>query len=388
MATCVRSHSKINLGLAIGPARPDGFHGLATLYQTLALHDWVTVEARPLGGSIASPIHGQGSSRITLTTNSQHVPTDARNTAWKMVELALARAGLVAEVKLHIEKQLPVQGGMGAGSANAAAALIGLERELSLSLPQPDRLAIAAEVGSDVPLFLIGGAILGTGRGEQVDGLYDFPPTPCVVAVPPIGVSTPRAFREWDAHHAATAKNGGAECEERGGLTPGAEPDRLEELSRIYTSVLGYSSRILDAAPDTSGIAGGSGSVELSRVGQEQAGFFEGATTAIREQSTSSVLAEDPLLALVRTGIENDFERVVFPQYPLLRDIKRELMGEYSDSPAIYAALSGSGSALFGLYRSREDAVAAQRRVQASGCKALLTETLPRSEYWRKMFAE
>jgi len=105
-----------------------------------------------------------------------------------------------------------------------------------------------------------------------------------------------------------------------------------------------------------------------------------------------SDLAENTLLALVRTGIgnglQNDFEEAVFPQYPSLRETKRQLMGGDSGSPALYAALSGSGSALFGLYRSIADARAAQQRVQASGVRALLTTTLPRSEYWRRMFAE
>ena len=103
-------------------------------------------------------------------------------------------------------------------------------------------------------------------------------------------------------------------------------------------------------------------------------------------------LAENTLLALVRTGIGNDFEEVVFPQYPSLRITKRQLMGSDSDGSdevaAIYAALSGSGSALFGLYRSEADAKAAQQRVQSSGVQALLTETLPRAEYWERMFAE
>src|ERR1700735_2003411 len=117
MATRVRSFSKINLGLAIGPVRPDGFHGLTTLYQTLDLFDLVTVTARLSTGS---------TTRISLTTNDVRVPTDGRNTAWKMVERALDRLGVAAEVDIHIEKRLPVQGGMGAGSANAVAALIGL----------------------------------------------------------------------------------------------------------------------------------------------------------------------------------------------------------------------------------------------------------------------
>ncbi|HEV2618414.1 MAG TPA: 4-(cytidine 5'-diphospho)-2-C-methyl-D-erythritol kinase, partial [Acidobacteriaceae bacterium] len=99
MATRVRSYSKINLGLRIGTVRADGFHALATLYQTLALHDLVTVEARIVAWGPAS----QGT-KIAITTNDVRVPTDGRNTAWKMVELALGRMGVAAEVAIHIEK--------------------------------------------------------------------------------------------------------------------------------------------------------------------------------------------------------------------------------------------------------------------------------------------
>src|SRR5580698_5699761 len=107
MTTRVRSYSKINLGLAIGPVRADGFHGLTTMYQTLDLHDLVTVTARR-GGTGAE-------TKISLTTNHPFVPRDERNTAWRMVERALARLGMLAEVSIDIEKRLPVQGGMGAG---------------------------------------------------------------------------------------------------------------------------------------------------------------------------------------------------------------------------------------------------------------------------------
>ncbi len=371
MATRVRSYSKINLGLAIGPVRADGFHGLATLYQTLALHDMVTVEVKP--GSrfeVRGSREGQ-QSRITLTTNHPGVPTDGRNTAWKMVALALERLGLTAEVAIHIEKELPVQGGMGAGSANAAAALIGLERELGVEVP--GRMEIAAQVGSDVPLFLVGGAVLGEGRGEVVSAMPDLPATWCVVAVPEVGVSTPRAFQEWDQKQVQGSR---FEVRGEGALTSSVEPDTLKELSHAYASVFGVCPAT-ELASDTSGIVRG-----LEARGD-----------------TRNDLAENTLLALVRTGIENDFEQVVFPQYPLLREIKHELMGTSTGSSttdvpadssgnAVYAALSGSGSALFGLYQSESDAKAAQQRVQATGCKALLTETLPRQEYWRRMFAE
>ena len=96
MPTAVRSHAKINLGLGIGAPRPDGFHGLVTLYQTLKLHDWVTVSARRANAT-----------NIRLTSNERRVPTDGRNTAWKMVELTLRSLNLSADVFIHIEKQLP-----------------------------------------------------------------------------------------------------------------------------------------------------------------------------------------------------------------------------------------------------------------------------------------
>jgi len=102
----------------------------------------------------------------------------------------------------------------------------------------------------------------------------------------------------------------------------------------------------------------------------------------------TSDLAEDQLLALVRTGIENDFEEVVFSQHPSLRQIKRELVGSETSEQPLCAGLSGSGSALFGLYKSQADARAAQQRVQQAGTRAILTETLPREAYWHGMFAE
>src|SRR5215469_13164462 len=119
MPTHVRSHAKVNLGLAIGAPRADGFHSLVTVYQTLAVHDVVTVSAQRAAET-----------SIRLTSNDRRVPTDNRNTAWKMVELALRELGMAASVEIHVEKRLPVQGGLGAGSANAVSALVRLEAEL------------------------------------------------------------------------------------------------------------------------------------------------------------------------------------------------------------------------------------------------------------------
>ena len=119
MPTAVRSHAKINLGLYLGAPRADGFHSLVTAYQTLEAHDIVTVTATPAAQTT-----------LRLSSNDARVPTDERNTAWQMVSLVLEEMGAGAAVDIHIDKRLPVQGGLGAGSGNAVAALVGLEAEI------------------------------------------------------------------------------------------------------------------------------------------------------------------------------------------------------------------------------------------------------------------
>ena len=342
MPTAVRSHAKINLGLGIGAPRRDGFHALTTVYQTLELYDVVTVTAKP---APATSIH--------LTSNDSRVPTDKRNTAWKMVELGLKILKQKAEVEIHIEKRLPVQGGMGAGSANGVAAMVGLEAELNASLQglMAQRLAIAAHVGSDVPLFLIGGTVLGIDRGQEVYPLPDIEPVWCVIAAPELGVSTAQAFRDWDALCVTE------------GLTAAASKVKLNELSRAYASAF-------------------AGSIPQGRVGTGSSGVLpDGENLAGPQES-----------ALVRTGIsswiQNDFERVVFRQHPSLAEIKRILAASGRPEAALHASLSGSGSALFGLYLTRGDAEAAQERLRAAGVESQLTRTLPRSRYWADMLLQ
>jgi 4-diphosphocytidyl-2-C-methyl-D-erythritol kinase len=312
MAVTVRSFAKINLGLCIGPSRPDGFHELRTVYQTIALHDIIRVSVK----------RGDG---IEIVSNDERVPRDASNTCWKIVEPAMAALKAHGRVVIEIEKRLPVQGGLGGASGNAVAALIGMEIALKKRLSGSERLRIAAEVGSDIPLFLVGGTILGVGRGEEVYPLPDLPAMPCVIATPELGVSTPQAFADWDK------------------LTAGHPSDRIKTFSRMISAWL---------------------SVQSSGVPVKQ----------------GRGRAETPLLDLVRTGIENDFEQVVFPQYPELREVKSVL----EQAGAIYASLSGSGSALYALFRTKAAAEKATAQLRKRGTPAAVTATLTRQQYWGK----
>src|SRR3982074_1586845 len=126
MAVTVRSFAKINLGLRIGAARDDGFHELLTVYQTVGLHDLVRVKIE----------RGTG---IEIRCGDPHVPTDESNTCFRIAELAARALGVKGRVVIEIEKRLPVQGGLGGASANAVAALLGLELASKKALPATER---------------------------------------------------------------------------------------------------------------------------------------------------------------------------------------------------------------------------------------------------------
>jgi len=372
----IPSFAKINLGLKIGPARPDGFHELRTIYQTLALHDVVRVEALPGSG-------------IEIRCADPRVPRDESNTCYKVAEHVLkatilgkqagapkeepqvprpARddkdkvadygapkgAPLQRKVVIVIEKRLPVQGGLGAASSNALATMLGLERALDVELSAADKRRIAAEVGSDVPLFLIGGTVLGLGRGEEVYPLADMPQLHVVVVTPPVGVSTPKAFARWDELNAGAT------------LTGLEAAGTIDEFS---AGVLAWLNANFPQAGAPTNPAFGFAEVE--------AGPASGVPAAGGDR------AETLLLDLVRAGIENDFERVVFPEHPELREVKELLLR----AGAQYASLSGSGSTVYGLFASADEAQAAAERIRAAGHAAVATTSLTRAEYWKAMGA-
>jgi 4-diphosphocytidyl-2-C-methyl-D-erythritol kinase len=331
MTVTVRSFAKINLGLRIGAPRTDGYHELRTVYQTIGLHDVIRV--RPTMGS-----------RIEVRCADPRVPTDESNTCYRLVARALAVLKARRGVVIEIEKRLPVKGGLGGASSNAVAAMLAVERALGKRISPSERLRIAAEVGSDLPLFLLGGTVIGTGRGEEVYPALDLPSVTCVVAMPEIGVSTPRAFADWDEMY---QDDGSGEAKGPARLTRPVASDRMWKFSHTISAWLGGLPQMLSGVP-----------------GKRSRGR-----------------AETPLLDLVRTGIENDFEQVVFPQYPALREVKRVL----TRAGASYASLSGSGSAVYGLFASRGLGQKAVTALQEKGVPAVTTSTLTRKQYWGRI---
>ena len=412
MTVTVRSFAKINLGLCIGAAREDGFHELLTVYQTIGLHDVIRVSV------------GRGSG-IEIRCADPRVPKDASNTCYRIVEKAMQGLRAKGRVVIEIEKRLPVQGGLGGASANAVATMLGLERALKKSMPAAERLRIAAEVGSDLPLFLVGGTVLGVGRGEQVYPVEDLPSVPCVVVTPEVGVSTPKAFAEWDRLRSAgqglkpgafedldaalkgrssTRTSLGADApltrrsstamlpgsvsssEEPAGL-PSAQSGQRPRPTQTWTGegARPHTSIFDTSTPFTSGqkLTVRVGSDRMDELGRGLSAWLSGQYSSAPSDLARGGRAENPLLWLVRAGIKNDFEEVVFPEYPELSRGKSALLR----AGAKYASLSGSGSTLYGLFASREAAVRATERLRKQGWAAQTTATLTRRAYWKRVVA-
>ncbi|MEU2248537.1 4-(cytidine 5'-diphospho)-2-C-methyl-D-erythritol kinase [Streptomyces sp. NPDC019224] len=186
MSVTVRVPAKVNVQLAVGAARPDGFHDLANVFLAVGLYDEVTV----------TPADGL---RITCSgPDAAQVPLDASNLAARAAVALAARYGIAPDVHIHIDKDIPVAGGMAGGSADGAGALLACDALWGTGASREDLLALCAELGSDVPFSLVGGAALGTGRGErltpvEVGGTFHW-----VFAVADGGLSTPAVYREFD----------------------------------------------------------------------------------------------------------------------------------------------------------------------------------------------
>ncbi|WP_448315276.1 4-(cytidine 5'-diphospho)-2-C-methyl-D-erythritol kinase [Streptomyces sp. CO7] len=185
----VRVPAKVNVQLAVGAARPDGFHPLANVFLAVGLYDRVTVTpADELRVTCSGP-------------DADQVPLDATNLAARAAAALAARRGRTgrdAAVHVHIDKDIPVAGGMAGGSADGAGTLLACDALWEAGASREELLEICAELGSDVPFSLVGGAALGVGRGELLTPLEVGGDFHWVFAMATRGLSTPAVFREFD----------------------------------------------------------------------------------------------------------------------------------------------------------------------------------------------
>ncbi|MDA3021513.1 MAG: 4-(cytidine 5'-diphospho)-2-C-methyl-D-erythritol kinase [Actinomycetota bacterium] len=185
----VRVPAKVNLQLGVGPKRADGYHELATVFHAVSLFDDVRARQVKPGAGISLTISGEDASEL---------PLDETNLAWRAVLLLADHAGHPADVELHLQKGIPVAGGMAGGSADAAGALLACESLWQLGIARAELMELAAQLGSDVPFALHGGTAIGTGRGERLLSALSRGAFEWVFALADKGLSTPDVYAECD----------------------------------------------------------------------------------------------------------------------------------------------------------------------------------------------
>src|SRR6187549_1434732 len=211
----IRAHTKINLDLRVLGMRPDGFHELRTVFQAIALHDTLRCIAR--------------TGPFAIECGTAGVPLDHTNLIWRAAETlwrSLRRGGPVCDVVVQLDKQIPLQAGLGGGSADAAATLMALAHLWRVPVKPSQLTDVAAHIGSDVPFFLSGGTALGLGRGEEVYPLADLPRHWIVLLIPGFGVSSADAYRWYDGEREVA---GGASRREPQ-YVPGPWPSRAAQM--------------------------------------------------------------------------------------------------------------------------------------------------------------
>ena len=180
----VEGNAKINLTLDILGKRPDGYHEVAMVMQSINLHDTLTLSKIPSG--------------IELTLDVPGLEADERNLAWRAARLLLDGEGVKGGVRIALTKRIPIAAGLAGGSADAAAVLRGVNALYELGLTQAELCAYGAKLGSDIPFTIVGGTMLATGRGEVLEALDPVPPFWVVLAKPKISVSTAWAYKHYD----------------------------------------------------------------------------------------------------------------------------------------------------------------------------------------------
>lgn len=293
----LRAHAKLNLRLEVLGTRPDGYHELRTVFQSLALHDTLSFEQANRGMTIACATPG--------------VPLDERNLVWQAARFVWRAAGRDGEPAgwARITKRIPAQGGLGGGSADGAAALVGWDRLWGTKLPAAALGELAVRLGADVPFFLCAGTALGLGRGDRIEPLSDAPQRSVLLVLPRFGVSTPAAFSWWDEDAGGRAAPGRAPLATTGSPRGAALPDVSNDLEIPVTRrnpELGEIRERLLRAGASSAAMTGSGSTMFGLFASEEQARQAGAAlldarwrvvvtrTATRRDAGLGLPAEEP----------------------------------------------------------------------------------------------
>ncbi len=266
------ARAKINLHLAALGRRADGYTEIETIFQTVALSDYIRLRQRPAG--------------IVIRCSDPSIPDGRGNLAYRAAAAFFDRSARLGGVDISIEKRIPVAAGLGGGSSDAAAVLKGLNMIHGLPLSSGELADLAGDLGSDVPFFLQGGTAVGKGRGEKLEPLPDLPPLAVVIIFPGVGISTAKAY-------GMLSRSGSRDCK--------------EDLKIIVKHI--------------------------------EKGDIIG----------------------VKNHLRNDLEEGVLKAFPEVFDARLELGRTGAD----LAMMTGSGSACYGLYRSKERADEAARKLAA-----------------------
>jgi 4-diphosphocytidyl-2-C-methyl-D-erythritol kinase len=292
--------AKINLDLRVLSRRPDGYHELRTVFQTVSLADRIQVAFTP--------------SRQTSITVHANVDI-ADNLITQAAEACLGAMRVAGRIEFELDKRIPMGAGLGGGSSDAAAVLLALPVLAGKLLDGPTLLKLAAELGSDVPFFLLGGSAVAIGRGTELYPLPDQTSRRGLVVAPGIHISTADAYRRLSAE-----------------LTTESQQNKMVSF---------------------------------------QSGVWRGSVPPSGEAQTSFG--------------QNDFETVVFSRHPELKSIKRRLL-KLGARPAL---MSGSGSAVFGLFPERDQlhrAIQSLREEQVFPIR-LVSRRQYHAEWWRRLEA-
>lgn len=304
----LKAYAKLNLDLKVLNRGADGFHELRSVFQTVSIYDTLDIAYTP-GGKAALTLDG---------------PAEiSDNLAMRAARMVAEHTGGGGRIAMRLTKRIPMGAGMGGGSSDAAAVLLGLPVLAGWRIPLETLARMGGELGSDVPFFLLGGAAVALGRGTEIYPLPDLPGKRVLVVAPPVHVSTPEAYR-------GLARDGD------GKLT---EAQRIQYIDSFQSRVWRLGSSL-----STDGIG---------------------------------------------SQVENDFEGVVFPRYPQLKSILKNLQKSGADP----ARMTGSGSALFGVFTTQNQVRQAQAACETLRPRptALPAQFLSRNRYraaWRRQLQE